>query len=83
MPEPDKQSEAPVIDSSVSDNINTSEPASDSSDAQRTESQHNGGSLKLGTKRGLGLARGLDIAKIVFAMTAATATLILLLIKRK
>ena len=81
--EPDKQSEAPVIDSSVSDYINTSEPASDSSDAQRTESQHNGGPLKLGTKRGLGLARGLDIAKIVFAMTAATAMLILLLIKRK
>ena len=81
--EPDKQSEVPVIDSSVSDNINTSEPASDSSGAQRTEPQHNGGSLKLGTKRGLGLARGLDIAKIVFAMTAATAMLILLLIKRK
>ena len=90
-PEPDKESESstdnnkPVVNdgAATKNGSDATKDESRPSSAKQTVSQYSDGSLKLNMKRGFGLARGLDIAKIVFAMSAAAAMLVILFMRRK
>jgi hypothetical protein len=98
LPEPDKESESstdnnkPVVNDGVAtkdgfeatkDGFEATKDESRPSSAKQTVPQYSGGSLKLNTKRGFGLARGLDIAKIIVAMSAAVAMLVILFMRKK
>jgi hypothetical protein len=90
-PEPDKESESstdndkPVVNDGVAtkNGFEATKDESRPSSAKQTVPQYSGGSLKLNMKRGFGLARGIDIAKIIFAMSTAAAMLIILFMRRK